>query len=74
MKVFQVRIPDSLHKEVEAMAGEREETNACIIREAVEFRILAHALVKQGRVLVAEDPQTGNKVQLLIPGVTKAGI
>ena len=71
MKVFQVRISDELHAELGRTAQERERTNASIIREALDSRVQSEPFAKAGWRLLVEDTRTGERTELIIPGLTK---
>lgn len=72
MKNFQVRLADEVHETVKAIAEERSISIADIIREALEIYTVGVAYAEEGKRLVWEDPKTGEKLQILIPGFISA--
>ena len=71
MKVFQVRISDELGKGIDKIAEERGVTLVRVVRDALDQRIQSESFAREGRRLYVEDPTTGERVELIILGLTK---
>lgn len=68
-KNLQVRLADGVYRAIKAIAEERETTVTEVIRQALEVYSLGFKYAQQGRRLVWEDSSTGEKAELLIPGL-----
>ena len=67
MVAFQVRLSDGQYEQLKASARAREISNIDIIREAVERYCASSNLAETGFRLYAENPVTGDRVELIIP-------
>ena len=67
---FQVRLAADIHDLLKAIANRRRKSVADAIRDAVEFYVAGAAFADQGRRLMWIDSVTGEKAELLIPGLT----
>jgi hypothetical protein len=72
MKNFQIRISDEIHRTLRQIAKARRISIADVVREALEIYAIGVIYSQEGKNLVWEDPKTGDKIQLLIPGFSRA--
>lgn len=72
MNHIHVALEDEVHETVKALAEERKVSIADILREALEIYAVGLAYAEDGKRLVWEDGQTGNKLEVLIPGFVDA--
>lgn len=72
MKGFQVRLADEAHESVKRIASVRGTDAADAVREALEVYAIGIAFAEEGKRLVWEDPASGEKAEVLIPGFTRA--
>ena len=71
MKSFQIRISDEIHRTLTEIAKARQISIADVIREALEIYSIGIVYTQEGKNLVWEDPKSGEKIQLLIPGFSR---
>ena len=71
MKTFPVRLADQVHKEIKLLAEKRGISIADVVREALEIYSLGASFAEQGNRLTWEDPKSGEKFEVLIPGYTR---
>jgi hypothetical protein len=69
MKSFQLRLSDDLHDKAVDLSLTRETTVANIIRGSIDIYSLLVEAALQGKRLGWEDPITGEKTSLVIPGL-----
>lgn len=69
MKNFQIRFSDELYTTLKQEAKEREASLVDIVREALELHLLCRQRLQEGKKLVIEDPETGHRVELIIPAI-----
>ncbi len=74
MRAFHVRVTDRVHQLLKQMADARGISLADVVREALEVYAIGASYAEQGKRLTWEDPNTGEKVELLIPGFTRPNI
>ena len=70
MKNLQVRLSDEVHETLQEIARERQTSLADIVRESLEVYGMGVMYAKEGKHLVWEDPISGRRAELLIPGLT----
>jgi hypothetical protein len=68
MKNFQVRLADGVYEAVKEVADARSTSIADVIRESLEAYIINCMYAREGRRLMWEDPTTGEKAEVIIPG------
>ena len=71
MKKFQVRLSDEVHGHLKRIAEYRNISIADIIRQALEIYVVGVVYALEGKQIVWEDEETGEKTELLIPGFTR---
>jgi hypothetical protein len=70
MKNFQMRLSDEVYEAIKEIADERDTSIADIIRESLQVYVIGTEYARDGRTLLWEDPSTGTRTELLIPGFT----
>lgn len=70
MKNFQIRLADDVYDEIKAIAQERQTTIADVVRQSLELYAIGALYARQGKRLMWEDARTGDRTDLLIPGLT----
>jgi hypothetical protein len=70
MKAFQMRLSDELHAAIKEIAEKRNTTVADVIRESLEAYAISVMYANEGRHLVWEDPDSGQRAEVLIPGLS----
>ena len=68
MKNFQIRLADEVYDTVKEIAESRHTSIADVIRESLEAYAIGCLYAQEGRRLVWEDPQTGEKAEVIVPG------
>lgn len=72
-KNLQVRLGEQAHQTVKELADVRGISLAETIREAIEFYAIAVSYASLKKNLIWEDPITGSKTHVLIPGLNSPG-
>ncbi len=70
MKNFQIRLADEVYEAIKQLADERKTSIADVIRESLELYAIQSTYAREGRRLMWEDEETGDKTEVLIPGFT----
>jgi hypothetical protein len=70
MKNFQIRLADEVYEAIKELAGERKTSIADVIRESLELYAIQSTYAREGRRLMWEDEETGDRTEVLIPGFT----
>jgi hypothetical protein len=70
VKAFQMRLSDELHAAIKEIADERDTTVADVIRESLETFAIGVCYAQEGKRLYWEDPKTGERAEVLVPGYT----
>ena len=70
MKTFQMRLADEIYEAIKEIADERRTTVADVIREGLEAYAIGAFYAREGRSLFWEDPRTGERAEVMIPGFT----
>ena len=70
MKNVQVRFSDDLYKGLERLSKEEGAALADVVRKSIQLYAIAAHYRKEGKVLLWEDRTTGERVELVIPGIT----
>jgi hypothetical protein len=71
MKSFQLRLNDETYETIADLADRRESSIADVIRNALELFAIADHYSSEGQRLYFEDRVTGEKTQLVIPGLRR---
>lgn len=74
MKNFQVRLADDVFEAVKEVAEARSTSIADVIRESLETYVINCVYAREGRRLMWEDPATGEKAEVIIPGFSLRGL
>lgn len=69
MKSFQVRLSDETHDVLAEMARDRKTSLADVVRDSLEVYSIASMFAREGRRLYWDDPRTGERAEVLIPGL-----
>lgn len=69
MKNVQVRLADEVHETLKILSQIRGISLADVVREALEVYTISIAYAQEGKRLMWEDPKTGEKVEVRIPGL-----
>jgi hypothetical protein len=69
MKNFQIRLSEEVHAAVSEIAEERSSSIAEVIRDAIETFAISCVYAREGRRLVWENPETGERTEVLMPGL-----
>ena len=70
MKNFQIRLADDVYDEIKSIATERNTTIADIIRQSLELYAIGAMYAREGKRLMWENPRSGERADVLIPGLT----
>lgn len=69
MKNFQVRLADEVYEAIKEIAESRSTSIADVIRESLETYAISCLYAQEGKRLVWEDPSSGERAEVLIPGL-----
>jgi hypothetical protein len=70
MKSFQVRLSDDVYEAIRGIAEARNTSLADVIRESLESYAIGCSYAEEGKQLFWEDPKTGTRAEIVIPGFT----
>ena len=70
MKSFQVRPSDDVYEVMKDIAETRSTSLADIIRESLESYAIGWHYAEEGKRLFWEDAKTGERAEVLIPGLS----
>lgn len=67
---FQVRLAEDVYGALKEMADDGDKPVAMVIRDSIEMYAAIQDFIRQGRRIYCEDPQTGDRSEILIPGLS----
>ena len=70
LRNIQIRVDPMLHETLKDVAQRKGMSIADSIREALQLYLISIAYADEGKQLMWEDPKTGMKTEVLIPGIT----
>ena len=70
LKLVQVRLGEAVHKGLEEIARDEGVSITDILRKSIQFYAIGRNYRKEGKTLVFLNPKSGEKVEVLIPGIT----